>query len=89
MYWEDQTESFIKRIEQMVDILFMGTDMKISFVSDIGNFELNTDIKATILLLLKESITNIIKHANASEAEITFYLEAEDLLLDITDNGKQ
>ena len=88
MYWEEPTESFIKRIDQMVDILFFGTDIKISLVSDIANFELNAETKETILLIIKESITNIIRHASATEAEITFYTEPECLILEIVDNGK-
>jgi signal transduction histidine kinase len=88
MYWEQKTEGFIRRLEQMVDVLFFGTDTKISLVSDIDNFELNAEAKETVLLILKETITNIIRHANASEAEITFYLEADSLILDIADNGR-
>lgn len=88
MYWEQKTEGFIRRLEQMVDVLFFGTDTKISLVSDIDNFELNTEAKETVLLILKETITNIIRHANASEAEITFYLEPDSLILDITNNGR-
>jgi signal transduction histidine kinase len=88
MYWEDQTEGFLKRIEAMVHILFFGTNMEISLVSDLGGFELNADSKATILLILKESITNIIRHANATQVEITFFADVDTLVLEISDNGR-
>lgn len=88
MYWDDQTEGFFKRIEAMTHILFFGTNMEISLVSDLGSFELNADSKATILLILKESITNIIQHANATHVEITFFVDMDSLILEISDNGK-
>lgn len=88
MYWEDQTAGFLKRIEAMVHILFFGTNMEISLVSDLGGFELNADSKATILLILKESITNIIRHANATQVEITFFVDMNTLILEISDNGR-
>jgi signal transduction histidine kinase/streptogramin lyase len=45
------------------------------------------DVQHHILAILKESLTNILKHAEASRVEITMWFEHDELRLWITDNG--
>lgn len=46
------------------------------------------DIKITLLRIIQEAITNIIKHAKATAVEILAYEEMDSLILAIKDDGK-
>lgn len=76
-----------QRVSCAIDIF--GTDIQINLVSDIAGFELNAETKETILLIIKESISNIVRHANATEVEITFYVEGKYLFLEIGENHEE
>lgn len=49
---------------------------------------INLDARIELLRILQESITNIIRHAAASEVTVLLYEEAGNVSLTITDNGK-
>jgi len=49
---------------------------------------LSDDIRKGLLLIFKEAVNNIAKHAEATYVKIVCELSGEDLLLTITDNGK-
>lgn len=88
MYWEEHTDDFWKKTVDQVNILFSGTNMKIDIDSSIVGLILPIEVRKTILLVLKECIINIIKHAEATEVSILLYDEFGRLRLEITDNGK-
>jgi len=48
---------------------------------------ISPDIKRNLLLILKESITNIFKHANATEVNISLLADKSKVELSIRDNG--
>ena len=88
IFWEDRTKGFLKRIDDMVGILFSGTHIEVSLLSEIEGYELSIDTKAAILAILKESITNILRHASATGVEILFFIDVHTLTLEISDNGR-
>lgn len=49
---------------------------------------INPEVKRNLLLILKEAVTNIFKHAQASEVSISLRADKEKIELNITDNGK-
>src|SRR5262249_47478228 len=55
-----------------------------SFATDIP---LGANPRRDLLLILKESLTNIVKHSKASQVRIAFTVTPEMLTLTITDNG--
>ena len=58
-------------------------------VLDFGlNKRLENNLEITIFRLIQELITNIIKHANATEATINISLFDQNLNIIIEDNGK-
>jgi PAS domain S-box-containing protein len=47
-----------------------------------------SDVRATTLFrILQESLTNVIRHANATKVRIELYEDASNLVMKITDNG--
>ncbi|TDQ28735.1 tetratricopeptide repeat-containing sensor histidine kinase [Tenacibaculum caenipelagi] len=68
--------------------------------SKIGSFEYNIDIAKTIILtdinekikhniyrILQEILQNCIKHAKATNVELSIYKESTNLVIDVKDNG--
>jgi two-component system, NarL family, sensor histidine kinase DesK len=54
-----------------------------------GDVSVLTPLQETVLsLVVREAVTNIIRHANASEAVITLAQECESTRLEISDNGQ-
>jgi len=49
---------------------------------------LNSDVRHNLFLTIKEALTNIVKHAVASEVKIQITLESGSLIVLIQDNGK-
>lgn len=88
MYWEEHEDIFWKNTLDHISILFSGTNIKLEIDNSIIGVKLSVEIKKTILLVLKESIINIIKHADATEVVILLYDEFNYLKLEISDNGK-
>src|SRR5208282_1731083 len=49
---------------------------------------LNSDLRREFFLVFKESINNVIRHAECDQVEITFEAVGNGLLLQVRDNGK-
>jgi len=56
-------------------------------VSEFGN-ELSKNIQTVIYRICQESLTNIMRHANASKVSLNMYKNNENIQLEIDDNGK-
>jgi signal transduction histidine kinase/ligand-binding sensor domain-containing protein len=52
------------------------------------NVSVNPEVKRNILLILKEALTNVIKHSNANEVYFSLREEESQLIMKISDNGK-
>lgn len=46
------------------------------------------DVKRNLLLILKESVNNVMKHAAATRVTVTLQASPEAIVLEIRDNGK-
>ncbi|PWJ57096.1 signal transduction histidine kinase [Dyadobacter jejuensis] len=88
LFLSSGNKQFINKLEEQVNLLTVAAQMKVHLNAVIENTQLLTEVKTAILLILKESITNIIKHSSASEVEILLYLDNGNLILEVTDNGK-
>jgi two-component system, NarL family, sensor histidine kinase UhpB len=53
-----------------------------------GKIELTREQSIAVFRILQETLTNVIRHANATRVTIDMKLEGEELLLTITDNGR-
>ena len=70
------------------DILENGgiaADYKIDISN--ANQELTTTIRRNLYLVIKEILTNILKHSQATIVKTTILQSHEDLMIKITDNG--
>src|SRR6185436_4006561 len=53
-----------------------------------GGIVINPEIKRNLLLILKESLTNIFKHSQATEVIVSMNADKSKIKLNIRDNGK-
>lgn len=79
---------FWERLTDQVNLFFAGTSMHIDLTIESEGLKLSADQKSTLLYCLKEGITNIIKHAKATEVQILLYQDPGWIILKIMDNGK-
>ncbi len=57
------------------------------FVSDIPNLETSPEISTTLFRVYQESLTNILKHSNATNVEASLVLESGLIVMTVKDNG--
>jgi signal transduction histidine kinase/ligand-binding sensor domain-containing protein len=55
---------------------------------DLTDLPLPSDVRHSLLLALIEAVTNVMKHAQASEVWLRFAVEGEQLIVRVQDNGK-
>jgi signal transduction histidine kinase len=65
-----------------------GINYSFDFPGNIPDIKLSSEQKRNLLLIAKEAIHNIIKHAGATKVLITAQLDDSYLKMKITDNGK-
>jgi signal transduction histidine kinase len=63
-------------------------DYNINVAADIPDEDVSGVKRRNIFLVLKESINNVMKHAQATQVEINIHFANEYMLVEITDNGK-
>ncbi len=71
---------------ELLDAKNINCRYEISEVAD--HAHLDIDLRRNILLIVKESINNIVKYSDATEVSVNINIEGDRLLVGITDNGK-
>ncbi|MFQ6103281.1 MAG: PAS domain S-box protein [Candidatus Glassbacteria bacterium] len=74
---EWQAEEFKKR-----------TGIKCSLIIEPQEFVLDGERSTTVFRIFQEALTNIVRHAEATEVKVYLRKKADRLLLEVTDNGK-
>jgi two-component system NarL family sensor kinase len=85
----DRLDSLLLFIRQYFVLLFepLPHHTNIIFPLTIPDIELESELRRNIFLSVKESLNNIIKHANASCVELKIQIEHHILTIQIKDNG--
>ncbi|MEP6948156.1 MAG: PAS domain S-box protein [Ginsengibacter sp.] len=85
----DKTLGLVDSIEELISNISIVKDMKIAFnYSTYYEEESEAGLRLVIYRIIQEQVSNILKHAEASEIEIELKKEVNDLMLIIKDNGK-
>lgn len=58
------------------------------FSTPLGDIDFGTTISTEVFRIVQEALTNVLRHAEATEVKISMKIKEDDLLLDILDNGK-
>lgn len=88
----DTLENVFGFVRNYVSKLFDGPDIKLTLnftePEKIPHVNVNPEVKRNLLLILKESLTNIFKHAHATEVSVALLADDLKIELHISDNGK-
>ena len=85
----DRVDNLISFIREYASEFLEGTEMNCHFSIPeiIPDSPLSGEHRRNILMVVKEALTNIAKHAHATEVDILFTITKDLLTLTITDNG--
>ena len=75
-------------IEWQVQEFQKRTGTECSMSSGTGDLDLDPDLSTAVFRIFQETLTNVARHAAASELNIEFYKKDGELVLKVTDNGK-
>lgn len=64
------------------------TGIPAHFECSFEDLSLDSERSTALFRILQESLTNITRHAQATEARIRFFREKSDLVLEVADNGR-
>jgi len=86
----DSLEDLLSRITRFASQLFEAKNIEhtINIQPDIKDLKLSMESRQHLYLMIKESINNIVKHANCNKASITANCKDHLLNVVIDDNGK-
>lgn len=74
-------------VTELVQLLTEGEDLRIQ-CNVAGDFSaLSPEIEGQLLRILREAVTNVVKHAKASDLAVDLRLEGDSVRLSIQDNG--
>jgi ligand-binding sensor domain-containing protein/signal transduction histidine kinase len=65
-----------------------GLRYRVDIPSQLPEVTLPPDVRHNVFLAFKESVNNVVKHAQASEVHIRLKLDSESFTLEIEDNGR-
>ena len=65
-----------------------GLNSSINLTKDHNDVAINGIVRRNLILVLKEAINNVLKHANAEIISISTLIESNQLIFIVADNGK-
>ncbi|MCL4178419.1 MAG: hypothetical protein KJ072_11845 [Verrucomicrobia bacterium] len=84
---EDRLERLVLRMRETAGMLLAGTTWQFHAPDHLPVQRLSTEFKRHVLLIFKEALHNVRKHARASRVEVHLELRNGQLELRITDDG--
>jgi len=78
---------FIEAAKLQVTKFHERYDIKCNFETEITNLELNQQQSVALYRIVQEALTNIAKHANATQVKVRMMANGDKLILQISDNG--
>lgn len=84
----DAIEDQVLQLRDISLSMLEGIETEIHSNLDFETIKLNPQVRRNLLLIYKEVLHNIVKHAAATKVSIYFAKEEKDYILRITDNGK-
>lgn len=83
-------ESLVNRLETMCKELIYGASIEFQLSKTIENLQqiLPIDLKYDILMIVKEAISNAVRHSNSSKIKLEINTTNKLLMINIIDEGK-
>ena len=77
----------VPAIESLLHELSQRSGMVVSLDAEAGNLGLHEPLTTSIYRMAQEALTNVARHAGATEVRVTMRAEGENLVLQVLDNG--
>src|SRR5262249_32526086 len=86
----DRFSDLLSRVRHFAGEFLAARDIELQFrVSEGGgDTRIGAEARRQLLLTAKEALNNLARHSGASEARIEFAVNASDVVLRVSDNGK-
>jgi signal transduction histidine kinase len=86
----DRVGDLLQRMRHFASDTFTGKNVDFTFrAPDAGrDLPLAADVRREVLLIFKEAVNNIARHANCHHAEIEVRIERDRLVLEVADDGQ-
>lgn len=84
---DDLPQSAIGTLETLLTHMESSSSIQYSFKAEIGDVELDVEVYKILFRILQESITNVIRHSQATKLDVVLRKESEGINMTIRDNG--
>jgi ligand-binding sensor domain-containing protein/signal transduction histidine kinase len=86
----DHLGDLTQRMRRLVSDVLEATDIevKVHTPGEWGDTSLGADVRREVFLIFKEAVNNIVRHAQCTSVEISFAVKANQLMVEIQDNGR-
>jgi two-component system sensor histidine kinase UhpB len=78
----------VAAMQWLVNNFQQRTHMQADFYCNVHEIPLETEEKTALFRILQEALTNIVKHAQATQVEVELFVSEQNISLEIRDNGK-
>lgn len=87
---KDHLSDLTQRMRSLASEVFTVCDIKFHFRTPVVDIDLplGANLRREVFLIFKESVNNTIKHSGATEVDIEFRVDRDQLFLRVADNGK-
>lgn len=87
---KDHLQDLTQRMRRFAANILTAKDIEMEFKSPESDQEipLGANVRREVFLIFKETINNIAKHSEATEAKIKFSMQNKQLVISFEDNGK-
>jgi len=77
----------VPALERLIDAFAEQSDIRVDFHSALGEARLPSDVETALYRVVQESLTNIVKHANANHISVSLARRASGVAAVIEDDG--
>jgi signal transduction histidine kinase len=84
----DSLDDLFLKMKDLASTVLEGCQCIMSFPDGTNDRKVNLEWKRNMYFIYKESLTNIVKHARATEVRIKARITKDRLLLEVSDNGR-
>ncbi|MBI2946374.1 MAG: hypothetical protein HYY23_01935, partial [Verrucomicrobia bacterium] len=87
---KDTLRSFLSFVSSYAERFFAGSALRLrfEFPPEVPDLILSAELRHSLVMVAKEALNNVAKHAQASEARIKLHLSDQELHLSIEDDGQ-
>jgi ligand-binding sensor domain-containing protein/two-component sensor histidine kinase len=86
----DTSDGFVEYAAQFAEeqLHAAGIRCRIQIAPDLSRLELTAETRRNLFLAFKESLNNVVKHADATLVRVRFYADGRSLFVELLDDGR-